>query len=46
MRLMPKMSRKKLNKIVEEVKENNFVFQKYLEKERIARLTVEDVNNF
>lgn len=40
------MSRKKLNKIVEDVKEHNYIFHKYLEKEKIVRLTAEDVNMF
>jgi hypothetical protein len=44
--LMTKTCKKKLNRIIEEVKQNNLGFRKYLEKKHIQKLSVEDVISF
>lgn len=44
--LMAKACKKKLARIVEEVKQHNLGFRKYLEKKRIQKLTIEDVHLF
>jgi hypothetical protein len=41
--LMSKVGKKKLFKILEEVKQSNKVFRKYLEKKNISKLKIEDV---
>lgn len=41
--LMSKVCKKKLAKILEEVKQTNKVFRKYLEKKNIIKLRIEDV---
>lgn len=43
---MSKTCKKKLNKIIEEVKQNNVGFRKYLEKKHIQKLAVEDIISF
>lgn len=40
---MAKICKKKQAKILEEVKQNNQVFKKYLEKKHIVKLKIEDV---
>ena len=44
--MMGKVSKKKLVKIVEDVKQVNNVFKKYLDKKGITRLRVDDVVDF
>jgi hypothetical protein len=44
--LMGKVNKKKIMKIIEEVKQTNNVFRKYLEKKDISRLRIEDIQEF
>ena len=44
--LMSKISKKKFSKIIEEVKQVNNVFKKYLEKKNITRVRIDDVIEF
>ena len=44
--LLTKICKKKINRIMEEVKQNNPVFRKYLEKKQISKLRIEDVIEF
>lgn len=43
---MNKICKKKLGRIIEEVKQNNTVFRKYLENKHISKLKIEDVIEF
>ena len=43
---MSKISKKKFSKIIEEVKQVNNVFKKYLEKKNITRVRIDDVIEF